>query len=161
MHRGYQLSLLATGQGKGFLFGTGVLEKYLDQHKTTPISSLQERTTAIRDWLRSIDGTTGSETTLEPQFIGQILCSVLGYVLYPTPPKASLYSKPKSNVTGIKQVPDAALGEFTDSEQRFVVAVELKAPGVDLDTPQASHGLQDSSGAGISITPRIFSACDG
>jgi hypothetical protein len=37
MHRGFQLSLLATGQGKGYLFGAGVLEKYLEQHKTTRV----------------------------------------------------------------------------------------------------------------------------
>ena len=139
MHRGYQLSLLRTGQGKGYLFGEGVLDKYLQQHETTPIPRLKERALAIQRWLDAIDRTTASETSLEPQFVAQIFCEVLGYVLYPASERATLYSKPKSNLTGIIQVPDATLGEFTDLDTRFVVAVELKAPAVDLDTPQPSH----------------------
>jgi hypothetical protein len=92
MHRGYQLSLLDTGQGKGQLFGAGVLEKYLEQHKTTPIPDQEARIGAIREWLESLKASEASESSLEPKFITMILCGVLGYTAHPAPggSKASL-----------------------------------------------------------------------
>ena len=63
MHRGYQLSLLDTGQGKGHLFGAGVLEKYLEHHKTTPIPDQEARIGAIREWLESLKASEASESS--------------------------------------------------------------------------------------------------
>ena len=88
--------------------------------------------------------TTATETALEPKFISQIMCGVLGYTPYPAPAgvKAAIYSKPSSKITGIKRTPDAALGEFADSDVRVVAAVELKSPGTDLDLPQPSYDYE-------------------
>ena len=84
------------------------------------------------------------ETALEPRFTSQILCGVLGYRSHPAPAgvKATIYPKPSSKITGIKRVPDAALGDFMDSNIRFATAVELKSPGTDLDVPQPGHGYE-------------------
>ncbi len=144
MHRGYQLSLLDTGQGAGHLFGAGVLEKYLEQHKTTPIRDEQARIRTVRDWLDSLSNSDASESTLEQKFVSEILCGVLGYVLQPAPSGsvATLYPKPSQKVTRIKRTPDAMLGEFTDSFNRFTVAVELKSPGTNLDLPQPSYDYE-------------------
>ena len=69
MHRGYQLSLLETGQGKGYLFGKGVLDKYLEQHQTTPIQDQEALVAAIRDWLAALKSTQAKELSLEPAFV--------------------------------------------------------------------------------------------
>jgi hypothetical protein len=133
MPRSFQLSLLGTGQGKGFLFGRGVLEKYLDQHKTTPIDNAEQKVARITQWLESLSTTDASEASLEQQFVNAIICDVLGYVIYPTSPgqTASVYSKPSSRITGIRGTPDAALGHFSSADYLFTVVVELKSPGAD------------------------------
>ena len=158
MQRGYQLSLLATGQGKGYLFGSGVLEKYLDQHKTTAIPGEQQKAEAIREWLESLKATDATETTLEPKFVSAVMCGVLGYVPYPAPAgaKATIYPKPGPKVTRIKRTPDAALGEFSDSDDHFVVAVELKSPGTDLDMPQPSYGYETPVEQGFAYGKKIL-----
>lgn len=144
MHRGFQLSLLATGQGKGYLFGTGILDKYLREHETTAIVGQQERAKVIQDWLQSLETTDASESSLEQKFISEVVCSVLGYTPYPAPAgmTASIYTKPSSKITGIKRTPDAVLGAFSDVDHRFVAAVELKTPGTDLDLPQSGYGYE-------------------
>ncbi len=144
MHRGYQLSLLDTGQGAGHLFGAGVLGKYLEQHKTTPIPDEEVRIRRVQDWLDSLSSSDASESSLEQKFVSEILCGVLGYVVHParSGSTATLYAKPSQKVTRIKRTPDAMLGEFTDSLYRFVVAVELKSPGTNLDLPQPSYDYE-------------------
>ena len=117
----------------------------------TPIPRERELACLIREWLDSLAGTTATETALEPKFISQIMCHVLGYTPYPAPAgvKATIYSKPSSKITGIKRTPDAALGEFADSDVHFVAAVELKSPGTDLDLPQPSYEYANPRRAGL------------
>jgi hypothetical protein len=158
MHRSFQLSLLGTGQGKGYLFGRGVLDKYLDQHRTTVIPDERERVELIKEWLESLRTTTATESTLEQKFVSQILCGVLGYSLYPASPghAASIYNKPGSKETGIRRTPDAALGSFTSGEHLFTGVVELKTPGTDLDEPQPSYGYETPVEQGFHYGTRIL-----
>lgn len=144
MHRGFQLSLLATGQGKGYLFGAGVLEKYLEQHKTTPVPNEEDRAKAVADWLAALSATTASEATLEQKFVSEVMGAVLGYTPYPAPAGAlaTIYPKPGSKVTGIKRTPDAALGEFSGSDHRFTAVLELKTPGAGLDVPRPGYDYE-------------------
>ncbi|HUY89205.1 MAG TPA: N-6 DNA methylase [Pirellulales bacterium] len=144
MHRGFQLSLLETGQGKGHLFGKGVLNKHLEQHRTTPIPNELEIAATLREWLASLDATTATESSLESKFISRVMCYALGYEAYPAPADkiATLYPKPSSRITGIKRQPDAVLGEFQESEAKFIASLELKSPGTDLDLPQASYNYE-------------------
>ena len=141
MHKGYQLSLLETGQGKGYLFGKGVLDKYLEQHQTTAIGNQEALVATIRDWLKALKSTEAKELSLEAAFVNQIFCGVLGYTLHPSPPgvTATFYAKPSAKITHIKGTPDAVLGEFAESDLQFLAAAELKSPGTNLDLPQSGH----------------------
>lgn len=143
MYKGYQLSLLDTGQGRGKLFGIAALASYLAEQATTPIRDFERRVSTLSDWLTSLKATNATEATLEARFISDVLCGVLGYVTYPAASSdaaASLYCKPSTRLTGIRGTPDAMLGRFSESETSFLAAVELKSPGTDLDLPQAGHG---------------------
>ena len=158
MHKGYQLSLLETGQGKGFLFGKGVLEKYLEQHQTTAIPGQEALVAAIRDWLTALKSTDATEASLEAAFVGKVFCGILGYTLHPSPAgvNATFYAKPSSKITHIKGTPDAVLGEFADSHHEFIGAAELKSPGTNLDLPQAGHDYQTPVEQGFDYGKRIL-----
>jgi hypothetical protein len=69
VHKGYQLSLLETGQGKGYLFGKRVCEKYLEQHQTTVIPGEQQKVAILSDWLASLKATAAGESGLEAKFV--------------------------------------------------------------------------------------------
>lgn len=137
MRSGGQLSLIG-GAGMGHLFRAEVLKRYLHEHSTTPIVSIDENAKRIASWLGSLSVTTAGESSLETAFTNDILCGVLGYSIYPPQPGdiASLYQKPSSQVTRIPRTPDAMLGEFHENGLQFTAAVELKTPGTDLDAPQ-------------------------
>jgi hypothetical protein len=72
------------------------------------------------------------------------MCGVLGYSLHPAPAgvAATIYSHPPAEITRISRMPDAALGEFTESDVRFLVAVELKGPRTELDVPQPGYNYE-------------------
>lgn len=158
MSRSFQLSLLGTGQGKGFLFGKGVLAKYLDQHRTTAIPGHQRRVEALRNWINALSSTDAPESVLEQSFVGHILCDVLGYTAFPAaaPEQASLYPKPGAKITGIRRVPDAALGVFQANDFTFTAVVELKTPGTGLDEPQPRDNNESPVQQGFYYGERIL-----
>lgn len=158
MHKGYQLSLLQTGQGRGFLFGKGVLEKYLEQHQTTAIPRQEAILAAIGNWIAALRSTEATEASLETAFVTQVFCGILGYTLHPSPAgvTATFYAKPSSRITRIKGTPDAVLGEFTDSQCEFVGAAELKSPGTNLDLPQSGHDYKSPVEQGFEYGKRIL-----
>lgn len=139
VRNGLQLSLFGTELGKGHLFAEGALDRYLSEHKTTPITGIDEHVRLVRRWLDALAGTDATEVSLELQFVNDILCGVLGYRAYPGP-SASLYVKPPTRITGIKGTPDVMLGEFAGQEHHFGAVLELKSPGAKLDAPQPGYG---------------------
>ena len=134
MRIGGQLSFLG-GAGKGYLFGSDLLRRYTASHRDTVIPDIAENAKKIAEWLGSLASTRATEISLESKFINDIVCGVLGYILYPATP-SSIYHKPSSLFTKIGRTPDAMLGEFTEDELRFTAALELKSPGTDFDAPQ-------------------------
>lgn len=141
MAKTYQLSLLQTGQGKGYLFGKDALESYLDQHKSTPIKRKDDAAREVYEWVQSVAATSATEQSLEHTFLSRIVCGILGYTAYPAPggETATLYAKPTSRVTNISTPPDAVLGMFGEADQRILAVLELKSPGTDLDLPQSGY----------------------
>ncbi len=128
------------GAGKDVLFSKRVLSQFLEDSVHDPISDLVPRTAALKNWvdnLRAHEPSTSSETQLEIAFVNIVFGSVLGYTIYPET-NFSAWPKPPSRATGISKTPDAVLGDFRfDAPPTFLVAVELKSPGTDLDKPQS------------------------
>ena len=106
-----------------------------------PIADKANKAAALARWvksLRSMRVTKANEAQLEGAF-GQLLVDVLGYRLYPAP-DANLWFKPPSAHTGLGGTPDLVLGDFADADRpKFVGALELKAPGTNLDKPQTGR----------------------
>ncbi len=128
--------------GRGDLFAPSVLNRYLDEHRSTPLPHDADAAGAIRDWVSGISQSTAGETTLDPQFVQRILCEVLGYTAYPEP-HSSLYQKPLKRLTGIRGVPDVVLGAFDDTVPTCSAVIELKPPGTNLDLPQSGSGYEN------------------
>lgn len=76
-----------------------------------------------------------AETQLEASFVTDVLSGVLGYTLLSSQ-SATSWTKPPRGATGLSGTPDVVLGEFTaGTTPGFVVAVQLKGCGTDLDRP--------------------------
>lgn len=131
---GSQLSLLSRGP----LFDRQVHDRYVTEMRGKGVPQEVARAKALGEWVAALAGAaTAKESELEQAFNQKVLCDVLGYELYPAP-TASAWPKAPSNVTGIRGVPDVALGRFVpDVEPEFLGIVELKTPGAGLDAPQA------------------------
>src|SRR5437016_3569358 len=108
MRGSYQLTLFGTGSGKGLLFGRGILGSYLDDNRSASIPDDAQHARILQAWMNSLDSTRATEASLESQFISEILCKVLGYIVYPAAGNttASLYHKPSSKLTRISRTPD-------------------------------------------------------
>jgi hypothetical protein len=158
MRRGYQLSLFGGGPGKGFLFDRRLVEQYLSDHAQTHLPDEARHARTIRQWVDAIRTTEATETSLEPRFINDILCGVLGYKSFPAREgdKATVYHKPSQRLTQIDRTPDAMLGEFTGTEARFTAVVELKSPGVNLDLPQPGYENETPVDQGFHYGSRIL-----
>lgn len=130
--------------GDRLLFGQSVLKQYLDECSASPIPHEEELLTLVRSWISSVPRSRAEtkETSLEQKFGQQILERLLGYTLWPTAPGdfATAWPKPPSSATRIAGEPDFALGTFSPNERSFLGVLELKAPGIDLDAPQAREG---------------------
>lgn len=131
------------GAGKDVLFSQKVLTQFLADSAHDPISELSSRTAMLRSWvdnLRAHDPSSSSESQLESAFVNVVLGSVLGYKIFPET-NFSAWPKPPSRATRISTTPDVVLGDFRfDAPPSFLVAVELKSPGTDLDKPQSRDG---------------------
>lgn len=158
MSRSYQITLFGSGAGKGYLFDKKLLERYLDEHSRSHISDEEQNLDVIQNWVVSIEKTKAKESSLESRFINDILCRVLGYTSFPAVDgtTATVYNKPSTRITHIDRTPDAVLGEFTSTETRFTVAVELKTPGTDLDLPQPGYGNETPVAQGFYYGRRIL-----
>jgi hypothetical protein len=131
---GSQLSLLSRGP----LFDPQVSGQYVTEMRGRTIPQEAARAKALKKWVDALAGASmAKESELEQAFNQKVLCEVLGYELYPGA-TASAWPKPPSNVTGIRGVPDVALGKLEpDTEPEFLAVLELKTPGTDLNEPQA------------------------
>jgi hypothetical protein len=134
-----QLALMS-GAAEGRLFGEDTLNRYLSDNRTTSIPGESGHAKILADWLTAISSSASKETSLEPKFIQDIICGVLGYTIYPPAPSAvaTVWAKPPSSATGIAQEPDLGFGHFAfGGDSSFVAVGELKSPGTPFDTPQA------------------------
>ena len=137
------ISIAQSAGSKGTLFETKVVQRYLDDHQGWIIPDEPGKVQALREWLESLPkkGVPKKEPSLEERFGRLVLEQVLGYLLWPTSgAPASLWSKPPSSITNIRQEPDRILGKFpqdsSNEEFRIDAVLELKSPGVPYDAPQ-------------------------
>jgi N-6 DNA Methylase/TaqI-like C-terminal specificity domain len=158
LRRTYQFSLFGSGaSGRGLLFEDGALKQYLDERSTEPIPDIDAKAATIANWLTSLSFTDATESTLEAKFLHEIMHGVLGYSIYPpSSGSATLFAKPPAKLTHISRTPDAALGSFSESEVRFLAAVELKTPGTDLDAPQSGYDNETPVEQGFYYGQRIL-----
>ena len=129
-----------SGAAEGRLFGKDTLNRYLSDNRTISIPGESGHAKILADWLNAISSSTSKETSLEPKFIQDIICGLLGYTIYPPAPGAvaTVWAKPPSSATRIAQEPDLEFGHFAFGvDSSFVAVGELKSPGTPFDTPQA------------------------
>lgn len=94
----------------------------------------------VKGWADSLAANAHlGELVLEQRFNAAIFERALGYAMYPQPAGtiATSWAKVPTAATGIAGEPDLALGHFSSAGNEFSAVVELKAPGVNLDAPQA------------------------
>lgn len=97
----------------------------------------------IRRWaglLASSRAASLKETQLLPDFFSDILGGVLGYSL-PSGGEANWTLSREQHVEAGGKYADAVLGRFSETERRFVVAVEGKGPFDPLDRPHAGRRM--------------------
>jgi hypothetical protein len=123
---------------RGPLFDSQVQAQYLADMRARKIPAEAERAKSLQEWIDDLASTEkGKETSLEQHFNQKVLVETLGYSLYPAP-SATVWPKTPTSATQISGEPDVSLGLFKAGEEpQFAGVLELKAPGVDLDAPQA------------------------
>lgn len=92
------------------------------------------------DFLASERANHFKETALLPEFLQDIFGGLLGYTS-PAGPGDSFTLLRETHVEVDGQFADAALGRFTASSQKFIVAVEGKGPRDPLDRPFAGRRM--------------------
>ena len=122
------------------LLRSEVLGQWREGIKATPVPNEAHLLGQLKNWVDSLAGNAHlGELVLEQRFNAAIFEQALGYVLYPQPTgtPATCWAKVPTAATGIPGEPDLALGNFTAGQHDFSAVVELKAPGANLDAPQA------------------------
>jgi type I restriction-modification system DNA methylase subunit len=118
-----------------------------------------EQLRVIADWTRSVGEPNFKNQKEKPHqgaFLIQVFGILLGYLHYTANPEnCNLKAGTPSTETKGGKAPDGRLGFYGSDRDLTRAVIELKAPAVDLDSKQASHGGMTPVEQAFSYVPKF------